>query len=256
MIVRNFGFPFLVLQNQTSTMCTALSTPPLARAAQPGNRNTHAYMPAISSIQGFSLRDERPPPSGATWDVRTDRQHTQIGFLMPRLESTAKMGKAMSFSSQFGTPTKHPTEYGAQPTRYASVRDLGKVQPAAASHSKASGPSASRAPWEPWKTPQPNLTFKMSSATYARPATPSGAVGLNLVPATTSHYPSTRPTPSRRSLEVPSGYKGVPTYDGAAGRASSLLMHNRVAVGSGATPKAATEQARPGRLFTDDCGVY
>ena len=204
-------------------------------------------MPAISAISGFSLRDERPPPTGATWDISTDRQHSMSGFLMPRTEMTAKMGKGMSFSAQFPTPSKHSTEYGAQPTRYASVRDLGKSQPAS---------KASRAPWAPWMTPQPALTFKASGASYDRPATPSGAIGLNMVPATPPNYASTRPTPSRRSLEVPSGYKGVPAYDGAAGRASSLLMHNRIAVASGAAPKTAVEQARPGRLFTDDCGVY
>lgn len=167
---------------------------------------------------------------------------------MPRMESTAKMGKTMSFSQSFPSVSTHPTEWGAQPTRYASVRDLEKVR------ANAGKPR----PWStnPWMTPQPSLTMRMDGAQWARPATPSSAVGLNLVPHIPPNYATTRPASTRRMYEVPNGYSGLPAYDGSAGRATSLLMHQRIVAAGNNTRLTPQSLSRPGRIFRDDCGVY
>ena len=93
-------------------------------------------MPAITAIEGFALRNEKPPPYGNVKDVIADRQHANLGFLMPRPNplATPKLGKNSFASSQsFGllssTSFGHPTEPSPSRTRYASVTDAGRVPP-------------------------------------------------------------------------------------------------------------------------------
>jgi len=183
-------------------------------------------MPAITAIQGFALREERAPPPGANWDLRVDRQHATTGFLLPRTPGTAKMGKSMSMTQELAGLSRHPTEPGPQQTRYTSVTDLAKAPPSQLSH---------KIP--PWYSPYPPIahagsrdSISLTGTIYSRPATPSPAIRVGLVTSQPEIAPGIKympPTTVRRAAETVSGYSGVPVYDGAAGRASGLLMITR-----------------------------
>lgn len=163
-------------------------------------------MPAIASISGFALRDQHAPPYGATWDVRADRQHSTSGWLFPRLPNPA--------APLLTTPPTIPE----RTSRYASVSDIARVQPRAAT--------------QPW------VGMSATSNSTLRVATPSSAVLLNTVSKKPPGFVTE--TSHRRMIEV---NHGVPAFDGAAGRASAQLVRNRLV----ADP---TTHPRSGYIFT------
>jgi len=120
------------------------------------------------------------------------------------------------------TPTQAPM-LSTAPTvmghtnRYASVADLARVRPRG-DH-----------PW-PAAAPPPNY----------RAATPSSAVRLDSVPVIPPSYITT--TSHRRTFE---SYTGVPSFDDAAGRASSQLVRSRIL-----TSSDRASNHRQGHIFT------
>jgi hypothetical protein len=152
-------------------------------------------MPAIACIDGFTLRGQRPPPYGSTWDVQADRQHATSGWLMPRGGPPSAM---------LATAPTVPSVT----SRYTSVSDLPRVQ------SKTSS-----APWLSTVTPPAGV----------RASTPSSAVLLQPVSKQVANFMPE--TSHRRVIE---SFRGLPSYDGAAGRATAQLVRSRL-LGQGRT---------------------